>query len=250
MKHFARSTRLAGLSMLVICGAASATAVPGQGTWETTLQARDINGDGTTDAFYDMSSNLTWLANANAALTRPEYFVPSQDLPAISVDSSGAGSYMAGLGTWVQQIDVYGITGWRLPSVVDQSSCGRATSQTPCVIAIAPSTSELEQLLTVTLGNASGQLTNTGPFRGVTDGPYWTKTVAGVYWGDGTYIWTYNTTTGQHAIADNWSGRAMGWAVRTGDVQAVPEPATAGLTLLGGLMSVAIARRRTKTQPS
>ncbi len=238
----------ASLTALLGTSVAHADAIAGQGTWENSLQARDINGDGKTDAYYDTSTNLTWLADANAALTRPDYFVPSPDLSSIPVNSSGTGSYMMGLGTWVEKIDVYGITGWRLPSVVDQSSCGRATSQTPCVIAIVPGTSELEQLLTVTLGNASGQLTNTGPFRGVADGTYWTKTVAGVYWGDGTYIWTYNTTTGQHAIADNWSGRAMGWAVRTGDVQAVPEPSTTGLVLMGGILSIVVARRRPARQ--
>ena len=40
-------------------GAVTAGPVPGQGTWETTLQARDLDKDGYADAFYDISSNLT-----------------------------------------------------------------------------------------------------------------------------------------------------------------------------------------------
>ena len=39
--------------------------VPGQGTWETTLQARNLDGDTTTDAFYDTALSITWLRNAN-----------------------------------------------------------------------------------------------------------------------------------------------------------------------------------------
>ena len=45
---------------------AQAAAVPGQGTWETTLKARDINGDHVIDAYYDTALNITWLANWNA----------------------------------------------------------------------------------------------------------------------------------------------------------------------------------------
>jgi hypothetical protein len=40
--------------------------VPGQGTWQTTLQARDLDGDGQIDAFYDTVLNITWLRDANA----------------------------------------------------------------------------------------------------------------------------------------------------------------------------------------
>ena len=42
-----------------------AIVVPGQGTWETTLQARNLDGDTTTDAFYDTALSITWLRNAN-----------------------------------------------------------------------------------------------------------------------------------------------------------------------------------------
>ena len=51
---------------LAAVSAAHAVPVPGQGTWETTLQARDIDGDGTVDAWYDTALDLTWLADANA----------------------------------------------------------------------------------------------------------------------------------------------------------------------------------------
>ena len=44
---------------------AQAAGVSGQGTWETTLQARDINHDGTVDAYYDSELHITWLTDAN-----------------------------------------------------------------------------------------------------------------------------------------------------------------------------------------
>ena len=53
------------VSALACSAVAQALPVLGQGTWETTLQARDLNGDSVTDAYYDTSLNITWLANAN-----------------------------------------------------------------------------------------------------------------------------------------------------------------------------------------
>jgi hypothetical protein len=60
--------RLPPFEALLPLGAALAAGVPGQGTWETTLQSRDINHDGTVDAFCDTVLNVTWLANANVAV--------------------------------------------------------------------------------------------------------------------------------------------------------------------------------------
>ena len=50
-----------GAAAMLLAGAAQAAGVPGQGTWETTLQARDLNGDSVTDTFYDTALNITWL---------------------------------------------------------------------------------------------------------------------------------------------------------------------------------------------
>jgi hypothetical protein len=48
------------LGLVALSGAAEA-GISGQGTWETTLQARDINGDGVVDAYYDTALNVVWL---------------------------------------------------------------------------------------------------------------------------------------------------------------------------------------------
>ena len=52
-----------GTALAALSWSLQAAGVPGQGTWETTLQARDLNGDSFADAFYDTSLNITWLAN-------------------------------------------------------------------------------------------------------------------------------------------------------------------------------------------
>ena len=51
-----------GLSVGLAAGAAQAVPVSGQGTWETTLQARDMDGNpATTEAWYDTALDLLWL---------------------------------------------------------------------------------------------------------------------------------------------------------------------------------------------
>jgi hypothetical protein len=53
---------------------AAAAPVPGQGPWETKLQARDIGGNpvaldaaGAVFFYYDTALNITWLRNWNAS---------------------------------------------------------------------------------------------------------------------------------------------------------------------------------------
>jgi hypothetical protein len=88
---------------LLLCGtAAQAAPVSGQGTWETTLKARDLDGDGAADAFYDTELNVTWLRNANAN-------------GLMAWDSAK---------TWANNLVVGGFGGWRLPFVVDTGMPG------------------------------------------------------------------------------------------------------------------------------
>ena len=51
-----------------ISPSADAVSISGQGTWETTLQGRDLDGNAATfEAYYDAELNITWLADANLA---------------------------------------------------------------------------------------------------------------------------------------------------------------------------------------
>ena len=61
---------LAGLASLGGLGAHAAP-VSGMGTWESTLQGRDLDGNAGNgfEAYYDTALDLTWLADGNHALT-------------------------------------------------------------------------------------------------------------------------------------------------------------------------------------
>src|SRR5882672_9053263 len=75
-------------------------AVPKQGTWQSTLQARDLSGDGKPDAYYDTALDITWLRNANANGT-------------MNWQNANA---------WAESLDVHGVTGWRLPTIIDDDA--------------------------------------------------------------------------------------------------------------------------------
>ena len=131
------SNRLSGLLVAVVLAAGSlatsAAPVPGQGTWEATLEARDINGDGTVDAYYDIALDLTWLADWNV---------------------NGRQHWNTNL-TWATGLDVYGVTGWRLPSIIDTGSPGCDWSYaggTDCGYNVDTGSSEMAHMWYVTLG--------------------------------------------------------------------------------------------------
>ena len=108
---------LSAISVIsVISPAAQAAPVAGQGNWETTLQARDINRDGTVDAYFDTGLNITWLADWNA---------------------NGPMSWFDAM-VWAAALNVHSVTGWRLPST-SAAADGRVKPD--------PSSSELAHIL-------------------------------------------------------------------------------------------------------
>jgi len=67
-----------GLTAAVWALPSWAVGVSGQGTWETTLQPRDLSGSPTTiEAYYDTVLDITWLVDANYARTSG-YLCPCQ----------------------------------------------------------------------------------------------------------------------------------------------------------------------------
>lgn len=233
-------TGLLGLGLALLSGQASATAVPGSGTWETTLKARDINHDGVVDAYYDTFSNLTWLADANLMHTSAYAAQPSAPQP--DVDGS---AYWGTTQDWARNLDVYGVTGWRLPTLVSTSSCTVMGYHAVCSTSVVGGSSELENLLETTLGNHSGALTNTGPFANVQAGPYWTGTVVSHIYGSPPY-WSYDTVSGNHdRYGSQYGVYKFGWAVHDGDIApAVPEPQAWVLSLFGLAIAAGVSRQR------
>ena len=94
-----------GGTMIVVAaltGGAQAATILGQGTWETTLQPRDLNGAGVADAFYDTILDITWLRDANL---------------------NGQQSW-ADATSWASALTIGGVSGWRLPAMVDTGAPG------------------------------------------------------------------------------------------------------------------------------
>lgn len=241
---------------LCLGSSAHAIGVSGQGTWETTLQARDLDSNSTTvEAYYDTSLNITWLADANYAYTS------HYDADGIMTwDQSIA--WIAGLNA-TQYLELHN---WRLPNV-NQSfgpTCGldaNAFSGGLCGHNVNPLSSELAYMYHSTLGNLSsidtqgnlqdgGGLTNTGPFIALMDGVYWSMDES---MSDATRAWGFDMGVGYQVEFDKatlfpWGNYA--WAIHDGDVgtpvaSAVPLPAAACL-LGSGLIGLLGFSKRSK----
>jgi hypothetical protein len=93
-----------GLLAIGVASHAEAAGVSGKGTWEASLLARDWNGNGVgIDAYFDPALNLTWLADTTYAFTSGYSSSPRLSWP---------GAMM-----WVDSLELFGATDWRLPTI-------------------------------------------------------------------------------------------------------------------------------------
>jgi len=238
-------TRLLGVvsacTIAIISLPAQAVPVSGQGTWETTLQGRDLDGNAATyEAYYDTTLDITWLADANV---------------------NGLMQWPVA-DTWAANLNVYGVTGWRLPTMVDTGApgCDFAYTGTDCGYNVQTGSaattvySEMASLFYDTLGNlsefdTSGNspqpgwgLTNTGPFSNLQDSMYWTGLEYAPLLG---WAWDFFFIDGNQG-ADDMTTMNYTMAVLDGDVNAVPLPAAVWLFGSGFIGLICVARRRRK----
>ena len=228
------SVRFGGLLILLLTVQAGAVAGPvtGQGTWETTLKPRDINRDGVIDAYFDTALNITWLADANAGA--------GSAFDDGGSNTDGTMNWSSAM-AWAAALNVHGVTGWTLPSTQNRpEGCSNSLPFPTCGYGVDPTSSQMAHMYFVTLGNLSsispidgsavpgGGLVNTANFSNLQASNYWSSTPASI---DPTnYSWFFNMSSGYQTIYRRSDWHA--WAVRDGDVLAVPEPGSVGLVLL------------------
>jgi len=207
--------------------------ISGQGTWDTTLEARDLDNDTSTiEGYYDTALNITWLADANYAETSSEHTNGRMKWSEANV--------------WASRLDINGVTGWRLPTLspisgvaFDSIYTNDATTDYGMALTTTDGAdggwrdnsgnpvSEMGHMYYVTLGNiahcspdyndrcvaqAGSGLSNTGPFSNVQNWRYWTGLETG---SNIDFVWDFALTNGKQG-AD--SGIAYAWAVHDGDV--------------------------------
>lgn len=249
---------------LALVAPAFAAGVSAQGTWESTLSARDLDGDGTVDAFYDKTLNISWLADGNAG-AGSIWDTARWDW---GTTTDGRMNW-ANANAWASSLDVKGVGGWRLPTMLDTAGVGCETDLMPGAdCGFNPQTispdgltvySEMAHLYYVTLGNLSlcypgdqscsqwqdgWGLTNSAGFRNLQGGLYHLKLLKEPL-PPADDAWYFELSTGYQGYSEHGQiGENFALAVHDGDIAgAVPEPSTVAL-MIAGLLAVACCRRR------
>lgn len=187
-------------------------------------------------AYYDDVLDITWLADANYAQTS-------------GYDADGKMTWDSAQ-TWIGTLNTasyLGVNDWRLPAVMDTgpTGCDFTFGGTDCGWNADTSTGEMASLFYDTFGNlalydTAGNfpqpgygLANTGPFSNIQSFYYWADTESAA---NSNEAWYFHINFGSQNDADK-NLRRNAWAVRSGDISAVPVPAAVWLfgSALAGL---------------
>lgn len=178
---------------------------------------------------YDDVLNVTWLQDANYAKTS-------------GYDATGVMTWYEAM-TWVSNLDLDGITGWRLPNTIQPDpSCsnqyaGGEGYGSNCTA------SELGYMFYSNLGGLADQPiqtthnTNFDLFQNIQSEFYWSQTEYTEY--SVNVAWNVYMGNGyQYADYKFEPNSRFAWAVHDGDVAAVPEPKSYAMFLAGlGVMA-------------
>ncbi len=207
-------------------------------------------------AYYDDTLNITWLADVKYAQT-------SGYLSNHHIGTIVGGLTWNSAKTWAANLNIGGVTGWRLPTMIDTGTpgCNPSFSGTDCGYNVQTGSattvvySELASLWYDTLGNkgffnSSGQRStdfgnnNGGPFINFSIRAipiFWT----GVEDSTVTYnAWSFQGYLGAQYSNQHKTTQLLAWAVHDGDISAVPVPAAAWLFGSGLIALVGISKRK------
>ena len=197
----------------------------------TTAQASLVDRGG--GLIYDTDLNITWLSNANYAMTS-------------GYDTDGLMTWNDAM-TWAGNLSYGGYTDWRLPTTLQpDATCsiqnGGDSYGFNCT------GSEMGHLFYNELGGVAAQdiatthNTNYDLFANVQSFGYWSGTEYAPVTVNAWHFYFGNSYQGTGSKSTSY----YAWAVRPGDVAAVPVPAAAWLFGSGllGLLGAARARRR------
>lgn len=210
---------------------------------------------------YDDVLNITWLQDANYAKTS-------------GYDADGWMNWHEAT-EWTASLSYFDVVrnvtwgDWRLPVMIDSGApgCNWSYGGTDCGYNVNTTGNELAHLFFDTLGNQSYYDTTSIPNTGeqnslgwlrVNAGPFSNLQELGVYWYGTEYypnpypepqeVWLFSMRDGYQGFNSKGHQRRYAWAVRNGDVAAVPEPETYGMFLAGlGLVGL-MARRRKQAE--
>ena len=207
---------------------------------------------------YDSDQNLTWLQDSNYAATSGYAAANAVDNGVFAYDNILADGSMGwdAATTWAANLNYGGYDDWRLPTVTDtdlnDNGCDWSYNGSDC--GYNSSGSELAYMWRDVLGNTPYYDTNANPQSGwgltstSADGVEILNIQPRLYW-SGTEVsptiddaWFFGTNYGNQELISKQAEFYV-WAVRSGDVAAVPEPGVL-LLLIAGLLGIAGAKRR------